>query len=158
MSFPSVDRAILSAKDKKNLAGAQELTALLTDLDVQRHKVQHALKDLAEYLPVQDGIFELAQSVIDKYRSDFDNRGFIVGLAESGNADGMTIVVRGDHQELVVKLTYLVEVNKTVHVRVPVCETKCLAQYDDCTRAFTFYLVQDLVDHLESVFLSVLAG
>ena len=158
MSFPSVDRAILSAKDKKNLAGAQELTALLTDLDIQRHKVQHALKDLTEYLPKSDGVIELIQSVIDKYKSDFDSRGCIIRLTEAATCDGMMIVVRDDQQELMVKLTYWVDMNSLVNVRTPVCEIKCLTQYDDRVQSFTFYLVHDLVDHLESVFLSLLAG
>ena len=154
MSFPSVDRTILSAKDKKNLAGAQELAALLTELDIQRHKVQHALKDLAEYLPKCDsGIIELVQSVVDKYNNDFDLVGYRITVTEGGSCNSLVVSVRkGD--ERIVRLNYsVVEPGVTVHSRSMVCEVKCLVQYDDRVQTFTFYLLQDLVDHLESVLL-----
>lgn len=172
MSFPSVDRAILSAKDKKNLAGAQELTALLTDLDIQRHKVKHALKDLAEYLPKSDITSEdCFGSVVEKYRSDFSKAGYSVIIEGPISSTSTLIEFTGrpivsiaidklrlhalhGGSDRVLRVVYtIVDVSDW-----PVCEVKCRVQYDDRVQAFTFYLMQDLVDHLESVFLSLLAG
>lgn len=173
MSFPAVDRTILSAKDKKNLAGAQELAALLTDLDIQRHKVQHALRDMSEYLPKCDNsAYELIYSVVEKYRVDFDKSGFVAYITPRDEYDMLTtnfpasskIVVaiyNGTNVEQV-GLTYYTNANFPGQCFRsecgPVCEIRCLVQYDDRVQAFTFYLLQDLIDHLESVFLSLLAG